>query len=260
MSNIFLPISSKEDYNVLVPFCERLARRLDFSLTISTCEDHGLQLKNQLRPHDERVVGSEKNFYKVIESNVNNAEADISMVCIYPGTIRLDANHNCLRFFSRLRTLTVPYFLLPDLIQKNWMPENVFFPICARDGEKEASAWAGFWTRHTGGQLHLVHPKIKYHDKHKAVFANLNFIKRLLEKSGIAYKTLSYGFNKKETVSYSLEMAKRSNSGLLILSANRLNSPEYIFTGPPEKKILKNRSNTPVLFVNPRHDLYLPCG
>lgn len=260
MPAVLLPISSLEDYITLVPFCSKLTGLLNQTLVIFTFNDHHLSLRKRLKASDERVFGSEKKFYEAIQSCVNSHDLDISMIFIWPESIGLTANKNCLQFFSKFRSLKVPYLLLPGLLDLEWKPRNILFPVAGREGEKEATAWAGFWIRHTCANLYLTHPEIRNNSIRKDIIPVLNFTKRLLEKSGVTYHLLMMRCKKKETVQDSIKLAKQTDRSMLILPAHRLNSPEYIFTGPPEKRILKNRGNTPVLFVNPRHDLFLPCG
>jgi len=105
-----------------------------------------------------------------------------------------------------------------------------------------------------------LHPKLRNKANQKKLNQLLSFTHRLLNHSGRPYKTLQCGNTRKATIQMALNKAHSVSNSLLILPATRLNSPEYVFTGPPELKILKQRGNTPILFVNPRHDLYLPCN
>lgn len=260
MPAVLLPISSEEDYKTLTPFCIKLANLLNHTLIITTFKDHQLSISKRIKTKDERVIGSEKKFYEAIESCVSSNDLDISMVFIWPETIGLLPNKNCLQFFSKFRNLKVPYLLLPASIKTDWELHTIFFPIAGREGEKEASAWAGFWTRYSCSGLYLIHPEISNNSIRKEILPILSFTKRLLDKSGVNYHLLKMNCKTNKTIPDSIKLAKEDNQSMLILPAHRLNSPEYIFTGPPEKKILKNRGNTPVLFVNPRHDLFLPCG
>ncbi len=55
-----------------------------------------------------------------------------------------------------------------------------------------------------------------------------------------------------------IEVAENENAGIIIISASREYGLDDLFFGPKELKVIK-KSNTPVLIINPRADLYTLC-
>jgi hypothetical protein len=56
-----------------------------------------------------------------------------------------------------------------------------------------------------------------------------------------------------------LEFALSENADLLILLGSSVITPLDWLIGLPERKIIRNAGNLPVLLVNPRRDNYILC-
>ncbi|WP_291856220.1 hypothetical protein [Marinilabilia sp.] len=260
MASLLLPISPDDDAAQLMSAGTRIARNLDYQLIPFTYNKSEKEVRNPLVHASVTVQHSDKNFFHTIYSFLNSTEHDVTLVVLTPKVINLKSRNKATHFFAKFRSLKVPYLVLPDAPDSGWCPENIFFPVCLQDGEKEASAWAGFWTRTHQGRLHIIHPEFRNKTTKQYLQRNLAFIRNLFNQSNVVFETCPAGCKRKEARSKAIEMAGNSRDSLLVLPATRLNSPEYVFTGPPEIRLLKNRGNTPVLFVNPLHDLYVPCG
>jgi hypothetical protein len=260
MASLLLPISPEDDTNQLLPAVTRIAGSLDYQLIPFTYNHSGKSFENFKSHPSISVQNSDKDLFKTIHSFLYPNDQDVALVVLTPHVINLKSRSKATQFFAKFRSLKVPYLVLPDVPDSRWRPEDLFFPVCLKEGEKEASAWAGFWTRAHQARLHIPYPEFKNNTNRQHLQRNLAFIKNLLEQSNVDYETHAAGSKRKEARSRAIELAGSSPNSLLIIPATRLNSPEYVFTGPPEIRLLKNRGDTPVLFVNPRHDMYVPCG
>lgn len=260
MASLLLPISPEDDASQLLLAVTRIAQNLDYQLLSFTYSHSTKRVSPPLDQASTSVLHSDKDFFNSIYSFLNPNEQDIAMVVLTPRLINLKSRNKATHFFAKFRSLKVPYLVLPEKPDSEWYPKNIFFPVSLKDGEKEASAWAGFWTRTHQGRLHIIHPEFRNKTTRQYLQRNLAFISNLFNQSNVVHETTLSGCKRKEARSKAIEMADNSPNSLLVLPATRLNSPEYVFTGPPEIRLLKNRGNTPVLFVNPRHDFYVPCG
>lgn len=260
MSALLIIISEADQSKQIIELGFHLGWLLNYKPLITTCNDRGLALREQLKNENYDVSGSEKDFFQTISPWIENTPLDVSLIMVPSSIININKTIKATRFFSNCRMLKIPYLILPEKIDVTWHPEQIFFPVCTRDGEKEASAWAGAWTRANNSKITILYPEFRNRENQKRLWRLLVFIQRLFDNSDVPYQSIKAGATKKETNNKTLEEAKKHSNSLLIFPATRLNSPEYIFTGPPELKLLKTRGNTPVLFVNPRHDMYLPCG
>jgi hypothetical protein len=260
MPSLLLTISNKTKVESILKFSNNLAKILDYDLVTTTYSDKDLLLKQSLKNLIPTARGSKKDFFFTLDNIVRDPSLEISLVLISQHIIDPFKRYKATNFFARLRGLRIPYLILPEKLPPHWCPENIVFPVCSKDGEKEASAWAGFWGRSGKSNVLLLHPEFRNKDYRQKLLTTIAFIQQLFKKSNTIFEIKKAGTTSKETRTFALEKAKALSNSLLIVPATRLNSPEYVFTGPPELKLLKNRGNTPVLFVNPRHDLYIPCN
>jgi hypothetical protein len=56
-----------------------------------------------------------------------------------------------------------------------------------------------------------------------------------------------------------MSYAKQNSSSLCIFQTTKNKSIIELFTGLPEKKAMKRLQNAPILFLNPRDDLFIMC-
>ncbi len=262
MSTLLILISENDKHRALLNFSHRIAKAFEFEMLIATYNDSNLKLKKNIESEEgnAKITGSETDFTSTLHKSLDNSKFDVSLVIIPGGVTDFSRKRNTNRFFSSCKNLKIPYVLMPENIEETREPHNIFYPVCMRNGEKETSAWAGYWTRINQSNLTLTHPELKNKDNQKRLWLILVFIQRLFNKSNIQYKTLILGQTKRETINSTVALAASSKNSLLVIPATRVFSPEYYFFESPEFRILKNRASTPVLFVNPRHDLYVPCG
>lgn len=260
MASLLLPISSDDNLNQLLPAAKQIAGFTGYNIIPFTCKNSGKKHRPELIPQEWEVRYSESDLFSTIYSFLFPNDDDIALVVISPQVINLNSRNKATHFFSKFRSLQVPYLVLSETPKKIWHPRDIYFPVSLKDGEKEASAWAGFWSRTSEANLHLIHPEFRNKTTRQYFKRNMAFIRKLFHQSNVPFNTISAGHKRKEAIQKAMELAANSPDALLVIPATRLNSPEYVFTGPPEIRLLKNRGNTPVLFVNPRHDMYIPCG
>ncbi|RCW35261.1 hypothetical protein [Marinilabilia salmonicolor] len=260
MASLLLPISPDDDINKILPAVKQIAGFTDYTIIPFTYKISGKKYRTQTNSNAGNIRSSENDLFKTIHSFLFPNDDDIALVVISPQVINLQSRNKATHFFSKFRNLQVPYLVLPDKPEDTWHPKEIYFPVCLKDGEKEASAWAGFWSRTFEAKLHLLNPHFRNKTTNQYLQRTMAFIRNLLQKSNVSYDISSEGHTRKEARQKALELAKNSPDTLIVMPATRLNSPEYVFIGPPEIRLLKNRGNTPVLFVNPRHDMYVPCG
>ncbi len=260
MASLLLPIHNEDDVNQLIPEATRIAERFDYQLIPFTFNNSGKSISPQITNTSTAIPHYDKNLFTVIYSFLNPNEKDIALIVLTTRLINLKSRNKATHFFAKFRSLKTPYLVLPEAPTTSWNPKIIFFPVCLKNGEKEASAWAGFWAKTHDAVIHITYPEFRNKTNREYLKRNLAFIKNLFSQLNVMYDTNSWGSKRKEARSKAIKMAAHTSDSLLVLPATRLNSPEYVFTGPPEIRLLKNRGNTPVLLVNPRHDMYVPCG
>lgn len=262
MTSLLIAIFKTDDLQPLLILGKKIANALELKLIVATFYNTNTPV-NQENQSDQDVVflnPPASDFFTSIDKILEESNFDVSLIILSPMAFNNKKRKNVTSFFFKCRQFKVPYLVMPDKFDSNWEPHNIIFPLCLKEGEKETSAWAGFLARYHNSNLSIIYPAFKNQDYQKKVWIILVFIQRLFDKSNVRYQSLAKGDNKRETLKAAIDRCNKTGNSLLIMPATRYKSPEYYFTGSPEYKIIKNRGNTPVLFVNPRHDLYVPCG
>ncbi|MGM0377566.1 MAG: hypothetical protein ACQEQ0_12400 [Bacteroidota bacterium] len=261
MTTLLTVISDADDFKLLMPPALKLAKAFDYKILVTSFRDKDQSKKKQCPQHENvESIASSEDLPPTILHLTEDQERDIQLVMFSEKAISLTGKRIPVKYLSALRELKVPYLIVSETHDPNWRPENIYFPLCLREGEKEASAWAAHWTKYNNSNLQVLYPVFKNPDQQKRLWMIFLFVERLFNRANILHKTMAKGQRQKEAWNTLPSIMDASRQNLIIFPTTRYYSPEYYFTGPPEFRLLKNRGNTPVLFVNPRKDLYVPCG
>lgn len=228
MASLLLPISPDDDINKLLPAVKQIAGYPDYKIIPFTYKSSGKKHRPELNTEGWEIRDSEDDLFKTIYSFLFPNNEDIALVVISPQLINLNRRNKATRFFSKFRSLQVPYLVLPEIPEETWQLNEIFFPVCLKDGEKEASAWAGFWSRTSEANLHLLYPEFRNKTTRQYLQRNMAFIRNLFHQSNVTFDTISAGQKRKEARQKAMELAKSSVDTLLVMPATRLNSPEYV--------------------------------
>lgn len=153
---------------------------------------------------------------------------------------------------------------IPILVVQNKMPEpdvfnHIILPIDFTKESKEKASWAGYLSKLNNSAVTIIYTK--YRDEFFAVQLrnNLLLVKKL-------FNTLETNFDihKAEKVKYSLDRygvsyAKMKKAGMIIIMTTKEWGIDDFLLGPVEKKIITNEDQLPVMMINPRDDLFIPC-
>lgn len=153
---------------------------------------------------------------------------------------------------------------IPLLVVQNKMPTiNVFrhivLPVDFTKESKEKASWAGYFGKLNSSFITVVHTEYKDGFLMVQIRNNLMLIKKLFN----SLKT-NYDLHKAEKVKYDIDRyavsyAKMKGAGLIIITATKDWGIDDYLLGPSEKKIITNEDQLPVMLVNPRDDLFVPC-
>ncbi|MFW5754564.1 MAG: hypothetical protein ACOCV9_07150 [Marinilabiliaceae bacterium] len=238
-----------------------LAKAFGYNILVTTFLEHNPSKEEKWPPYENvEYFASAQDIHTTIIQFTEDLNRDIQLVMFSGRAVAMSRKRQALKKLSALRKLKVPYLIVPETLAPAWQPENIYLPLCLREGEKEASAWAGHWTKYHLSNLKIIYPVFKNPDQQKRLWTVFLFVQRLFDRANIPHSTQAQGHRQKELWNALPRILEFTGQNLIIFPTTRYYSPEYYFAGPPEFRLLKNRGNTPVLFVNPRKDLYVPCG
>ncbi len=155
--------------------------------------------------------------------------------------------------FKGLRTLRIPF-----LLTKEGMPiqplSNIAVPVCFLPEEKEKAPYSSNMGRFLQSTLHLI----VANDYGTRAQKNAAAIASLYDKFNLNYTTEK---GKKDSFKVEKEVATQAVAkgyNMVIISTSRDYGWDDIILGPKEQHIFE-KSQVPLMCINPRGDLYVLC-
>jgi hypothetical protein len=174
-------------------------------------------------------------------------------------------NRNSSQYFSPGKLVSDYRELrIPVLVVQNKYPDtstfrHIILPIDFTKESKEKASWAGYFSKLHHSAITIIHTDYKDGFFIAQLRNNLILIKKLFNALNAAFEIhkaekVRYGIDR-----YGVSYAKMKEAGLIIIMARKEWGIDDYLLGPPEKKIISNEDQLPVLMINPRDDLYVPC-
>lgn len=128
-----------------------------------------------------------------------------------------------------------------------------------REG-KEKLVWASYLARFLGSQLTLAHPDYRDGDLRMRWRNNMRFVDKMFTPLNINYANRILT-TKHSTLNPDLAALDELQPDLLVARTTDTRERDLIdwFLPLPEYRLLTHPSHTPLLFLNPRDDLYILC-
>ena len=137
--------------------------------------------------------------------------------------------------------------------------KTVVLPLDARKESKDSSLWCSWFGRFNQSEIVVIAANDKSRERKTQVGRNVMLTRKLFDKFDIAHKIYkgqkSSFYNSAEAAGF----AQNHAAGLLVLLGSSVITPLDRLVGLPERKIIKNPGNFPVLLINPRRENYILC-
>ncbi len=158
--------------------------------------------------------------------------------------------------FKHFQNIRMAYLLVQKPFSDRTSLENVVLTLDIEKESKEKVIWASYFGRFNQSKIHLLHYKFKDDFLKKRLENNLLFVEKMLENLTIQYKITGFQPQSKNIDSLAISYAKENKAGLLIA----LSDKKWNWFGKSRKmKLATNEEQIPVLFLNPREDIYILC-
>ena len=158
------------------------------------------------------------------------------------------------------RNLRVPLVVVHDIMPRKTMYSNIVLPLDFNRESKEKSAWAGHISTLNRSKVRILIRKYKDAYFAASLRNNIVLVKKLYENLGVDYEIIKEPDITVDIDKYAVEYAWLNNADLLVIMATKDVAVDDLLLGLKEKKIVDNKYKLPVMLINPRDDLYLPCG
>jgi len=163
------------------------------------------------------------------------------------------------KIVSKFKELRIPVFVVQNK-PPTYLPfKNIILPVDFRKQSKEKAPWAAFFGKLNNSKITIVYKTYKDEYFKKQLSNNLHLIKKSFDTFNVNYE-----IRKVEKINCSIDKYAVAfadvNLGemVIVLMTEDFELDDRIF-GPPEKKIISNTQQIPILCINPRDDLFIPC-
>ena len=152
------------------------------------------------------------------------------------------------------RDLRIPYIFTKEEISPSSL-KRLLVPVSFLPEEKEKGVIASSFVRFHGSSVNFL----LANDYGTRAARNLDAIRDLFSRFSVSCQVIK---GEKDSFNIQQEAVKRASEGGadgVILTASREYGVDDLIFGPPERKMIAT-SRVPLLFLNPRSDLYVLCG
>lgn len=137
--------------------------------------------------------------------------------------------------------------------------EDIALFIDFKKESKEKYIWSSYFARFNGSRVQVLHYDYKDEGLRHKWYSNMKFLARLYNSLDITFTPHfiphKSAYNDLDALRYAHEQGYR----LLISTTTKEKDVAEWFMGTQEERIIVNSYNIPILFLNPREDLYVLC-
>jgi hypothetical protein len=136
---------------------------------------------------------------------------------------------------------------------------KVLLPLNNARESKEKTLWASYFARFFQSEITLFYRTYKDSLYQKQLNLNLAFARKMLGQFNIIPSNHKSEDRKKLLDLQALDYADKENYGVIICQTTKDKSLFDRIKGLEEEKVLENLKDKPILFLNPRDDLFVLC-
>lgn len=155
-----------------------------------------------------------------------------------------------------IRKSRIPYLIVKENSSVEHAYAKLVLPVNHMKESKEKISWAAYFGKLNKSVIHIFLPA-KPDDLTKN---NLLFARKFLKQFDVDFIEVNSGRSamrlNRDAISYASGLEHKAM--VVIMNTGTYGLLDHIF-GPAEKKYIANKYAVPVLSLNPRSDLYVPC-
>ena len=155
----------------------------------------------------------------------------------------------------------IAYLTVQSLLTDPTVYTHVGYGIDFRKESKEKLIWASYFSRFNHSRLTMLH--FNYTDEGLLTkwHNNVRFMNKFFNGLGVTYNQQSVSGHALFPETLVCDTAAHIGCGLLISVTTDTRDLDIIewFAGTQERRTIRNPHHLPVLFINPRNDIYVLC-
>jgi len=171
-------------------------------------------------------------------------------------------SRNDLQFLSAveigkiIRKSRIPYFIVQKNSPKPNNNHSIFLPIDLRKENKEKTGWVSYFAKNIKTNIKIISTI----NNDNTINNNIIFCSKFFNELNLNYEKIIINCSFFSNIEYESVKFSINNDALcvVILTTKEENFINKIF-GFREDKIISNKFGMPILCINPKKDLYIPC-
>lgn len=163
-----------------------------------------------------------------------------------------------LRLFGQCK---IAYLTVQQKLADPRSYDRVAFGVDFRKESKDKLIWASYFARFNHSQLVMMHFQYSDQGLRSKWSNNVRFMNKFFANLGVSYTNQVVGGHALFPETLVCDSACRSGCGLLISVTTDIRERDVIewVVGVAEQRTICNSAAMPVLFINPRDDIYVLC-
>lgn len=154
-------------------------------------------------------------------------------------------------------TVQQPLSLKHSILNHNY--NNVAMVVDFKKESKDKFIWSSYFPRFIGSQMHVLYYDYKDQFLHGKWYANMQQLHKLYTGLNISFQPHTIESKSTFPDVNALRFANENGFGLLICVTTKERDTLELIIGTQEQRTITNNFNIPILFLNPREDLYVLC-
>lgn len=177
----------------------------------------------------------------------------------YDGIMLVLSNEKVKSKLPALQQSPIPFLFVKGSNPDTLRYSSLILPVDFRKVMKDTSLWASYFGRFNHSKVTILSATEKNSDYAKMIKKNLRFIEKLLYKLQLDVHQRTTSKGSFGLPFEALTQCRGNGYDLLIIPSSKNISLIDLLIGLPEKKIIRQAGETPVLCINPKRDMYILC-
>lgn len=238
-----------------------------FQKELCLCYNHKKKEKSEL----EKIKTQLQSYLIPIKNELPNLKVSTLLLSLspvslpetladdYEAIIIITGTGKFQKFSKLLAETAVPFLFVNEKSEQYSTFKKLVLPVDLRKENSESAVWCSYFGRFNSAGIVVVAANHKQKDEQRQIKTNLALAKRLFQKFKIEHKIFIGSKSSLQNSFEALELAHSSKSDLLVILGSSVITPIDLLVGLPEKKIISQAGNLPVLVINPQKDNYILC-
>ncbi len=177
----------------------------------------------------------------------------------YEAIIIIASSNKFRKYSTSVAESPIPFLFVNEISEQYSEFKKLIFPVDLRKENSEGALWCSYFGRFNSAGIVVIAANQKGNEDQRQVKSNVFLTKKLFQKFKIEHKIFMGTKSSLQNSFEALDLAHSSKSDLLVILGSSVITPIDLLVGLPEKKIIIQAGNLPVLVINPRKDNYILC-